>query len=88
MNMESARAGMGRDAAWAVISAAILVCPALASAQSSISPIRANTLTNRPAPKPPCVYKGVMSDAEVEACTGHRVIYDYRILYSNAAPVR
>ncbi len=88
MDQKDARTGMGRDAAWTVLSAAILLCPALASAQSSISPIT-TTLANRAAPKPPCVYKGVMSDAEVEACTGHRVTYDYRILYGkNAAPVR
>ncbi len=82
MNMEDARAGMSRDAACAVISAALLLCPALALAQSS----------NRPAPKPvpqsACVYKGVMSDAEVEACTGHPVKYDYRIRESRRPLVR
>ena len=69
MDMENARAGTRRDAAWAVIGAALLLCPALAPAQSSISP--------RLVPKPVCEYKGVMSDAEIERCTGHVVRYYY-----------
>ena len=88
MNIESARAGMSRDAAWAVISAALLLCPALALAQSSNSPLKTNSLTNRSAPKPVCVYKGVMSDAEVEACTGHPVHYDYRVYESRLPLIR
>jgi hypothetical protein len=27
--------------------------------------------------RPVCAYKGVMSDAEIEVCTGHRVHYNY-----------
>ena len=84
MHMESARSGMSRDAAWAVIGAALLLCPALALAQSSNSPSTIRSLADRSAPKPVCVYKGVMSDAEVEACTGHPVHYDYRIRKSNS----
>lgn len=30
-----------------------------------------------PPAKPVCVYKGVMSDAEIEVCTGYRVRYNY-----------
>ena len=71
MDMENARAGMRRDAAWAVIGAVLLLCPALAPAQSSISP--------RLAPKPVCEYKGVMSDAEIRACTGYPVHYYYGV---------
>ena len=88
MNMESAKAGMSRDASWAVISAALLLCPALALAQSSSSPFTTSSLTNRPAPKPVCVYKGVMSDAEIEACTGHKVQYDYRVRESRLPLIR
>ena len=86
MNMESTRARMRRDAAGAVISAALLLCPALALAQYSNSPLAASALTNRIAPKPVCVYKGVMTDAEIEVCTGHPVQYDYRVLYKVALP--
>ena len=79
---------MSRYAAWAVISAALLLCPALALAQSAISPFTTGSLANRPAPKPVCVYKGVMSDAEIEACTGHPVHYDYRVRESRLPLIR
>ncbi len=79
MNMQSARPGMRRDAAWTIISVALLLCPAVALAQSSKGSFTAGSMTNRPAPKPVCVYKGVMSDAEIEQCTGFRVRYDYRV---------
>ena len=78
MNMQSNTAGMSRDAAWAVISAVLLLCPAIAFAQTSNRPSTTRSLTKSDA-KPVCVYKGVMSDAEIEACTGHRVQYDYRV---------
>ena len=79
MDMESTRNGVSRDARWAIIGVALLLCPPLALAQSSNSPFSASSFTNRPAPKPVCVYKGVMSDAEIELCTGHRVQYYYRV---------
>ena len=79
MNMESVRTGMSRDATWVVFSAALLLCPALALAQSPKSPLKNSSLANRPAAKSACVYKAVMSDPEIEACTGHKVQYDYSV---------
>ena len=76
MNMECTRAGLGRGAR-AIIGAALLLGPVLAVAQSSSGTFTAGSLTNRPVPKLVCVYKGVMSDAEIEACTGYRVQYRY-----------
>lgn len=57
----------------AIFFAAFLAFPVHALAQSNASPFGAR------APKPVCVYKGVMSDAEIEVCTGYRVHYDYAI---------
>ena len=57
----------------AIFLAAILAFPMHSLAQSS-----ASALGDR-APKPVCVYKGVMSDAEIELCTGFRVRYNYAI---------
>lgn len=79
MDMESTRNGVSRDARWAIIGVALLLCPALALAQSSISPLTARSLANPPAPKLVCEYKGVMSDAEIRACTGYPVHYYYGV---------
>ena len=65
MNMQSHMAGMSRDAAWAVISAVLLLCPAIAFAQTSNRPSTTRYLTESDA-KPQCVYMAVMSDAEIE----------------------
>ena len=88
MNMQSNTAGMSRDAAWAVISAVLLLCPAIAFAQTSNRPSTTRYLTKSDA-KPECVYKGVMSDAEIKACIGHKVQYDYRVYETRqrSAPV-
>ncbi len=53
--------------------AAFLALPAHSLAQSSTG------LFGGRAPKPVCAYEGVMSDAEIELCTGHRVHYNYAI---------
>jgi len=78
MNMQSNTAGMSRGAAWAVISAVLLLCPAIAFAQTSNRPSTTRYLTKSDA-KPQCEYKVVMSDAEIEACIGHKVQYNYRV---------
>src|SRR5688500_3501704 len=57
----------------AVVIAAFLAFPMHSLAQSKAGPFGGR------APKPVCVYEGVMSDAEIEVCTGHRVHYDYAI---------
>jgi hypothetical protein len=88
MKIEGARVGTSRDLAWASIGAALLLCPALAAAQSSSGPHRNNLVISRSAPKPVCEYKAVMSDAEIEACTGRRVHYDYRIRECRQPPSR
>lgn len=62
----------------AIVLAAFLAFPMHSLAQSNASPFGDR------APKPVCVYKGVMSDAEIEVCTGHRVHYNYAI-YSGRA---
>jgi len=67
-----------------IASIALLACPALGSAQSSAVPFATLDWAGPPA-RPVCVYKGVMSDAEIELCTGHPVHYDYRILSGSAA---
>jgi hypothetical protein len=58
--------------------AALLAFPMHSSAQFT-----ASSLGGR-APKPLCVYKGVMSDAEIETCTGSRVRYNYVVDSSRA----
>ena len=55
----------------AIVAAAFLAFPMHSLAQSVASPFGAR------AAKPVCVYKGVMSDAEIEVCTGYRVHYYY-----------
>ena len=55
----------------AVVMAAFLAFPMHSWAQSDASPFGGR------APRPVCVYKGVMSDAEIELCTGYRVRYSY-----------
>jgi hypothetical protein len=55
----------------AIVVAAFLTFPMLSSAQSNAS------ASGRLDTRPVCVYKGVMSDAEIEVCTGHRIHYYY-----------
>ena len=55
----------------AIAFAAFLAFPMHSLAQSNAGSFGAR------APKPVCVYKGVMSDAEIELCTGYRVRYNY-----------
>jgi hypothetical protein len=57
----------------AIALAAFLALPMSSLAQFDSSPIAG------PAAKPVCVYKGVMSDAEIELCTGHPVHYNYGV---------
>jgi hypothetical protein len=56
----------------AIVLAAFLAVPMHSSAQSKAGPFGGRVA------KPVCVYKGVMSDAEIEVCTGHRIHYNYR----------
>ena len=69
----------------AVFSAALLVCAQPVSAQSRKAPAGDIRWTG-PA-TPVCVYKAVMSDAEIQACTGRPVRYDYRIAYEGTVAV-
>jgi hypothetical protein len=62
----------------AIALAAFLAFPMHSLAQSNASPFGGRV------PKPVCVYKGVMSDAEIELCTGYRVHYNYAV-YSGRA---
>ncbi len=55
----------------AIVLAGFLAFPMHSLAQSNSGPFGGRT------PKPVCVYKGVMSDAEIELCTGYRVHYSY-----------
>jgi hypothetical protein len=55
----------------AIVLATLLAFPMLSLAQSNDSHFGGR------AAKPACVYKGVMSDAEIERCTGFRVHYNY-----------
>lgn len=57
----------------AIAVAAFLALPMHSWAQSDAGPFAG------PAPKPVCVYKGVMSDAEIELCTGYPVHYSYGV---------
>lgn len=63
----------------AIVLAAFLAFPMHSLAQSNASPFGGR------APKPVCVYKAVMSDAEIEVCTGFRVHYNYAIDSGRAA---
>ena len=65
----------------AIVLAAFLAFPMHSLAQSNAGPFGGRT------PKPVCVYKGVMSDAEIELCTGYRVHYNYAINSGRAAAV-
>ena len=62
----------------AVVIAAFLAFPMHSLAQSKASPF-----VHR-APKPVCDYKAVMSDAEIEVCTGYRIHYNYRAVPSRS----
>jgi len=67
---------------FALAGAALLLGPAPALAQTGAGYFASHDWTGRVQKqkvKPACVYKGVMSDAEIEACTGHLVLYDYGI---------
>jgi hypothetical protein len=66
----------------AIALVAFLAFPVLSLAQSDASPFGAR------APKPVCVYKGVMSDAEIERCTGFPVHYNYAINSGQASQPR
>ena len=57
----------------AIALATFLAFPLHSLAQSNDSPFGSR------AAKPVCVYKGVMSDAEIEVCTGYRVHYYYAV---------
>jgi len=57
----------------AIALAAFMAFPMHSFAQSNTS------LFGDRAPKPVCDYKPVMSDAEIELCTGNRVRYDYAV---------
>jgi len=63
----------------AIVLAAFLAFPMHSLAQSDASPFGGR------APRPVCVYKGVMSDAEIEVCTGYRIRYYYAIDSGRAA---
>ena len=65
--------------ACAIVLAAFLAFPIHSLAQSNASPFGGR------APKPVCVYKAVMSDAEIEVCTGFQVHYSYAIDSGRAA---
>jgi len=60
----------------AVGQVALMACPVLASAGPYDTP-GSDHASAGPASRPPCVYKGVMSDAEIERCTGFPVHYSY-----------
>lgn len=66
----------------AIVVAALLALPVHSFAQSDARPFAG------PAGKPVCVYKGVMSDAEIEVCTGYPVRYNYNYNYAiDSGPV-
>ena len=57
---------------------AIALTAFLALPIPSLAQFDASTFGGR-APRPVCIYKGVMSDAEIEVCTGFRVRYNYDV---------
>jgi len=61
-----------------LVAGAAFLLGSAALAQQSAEPRSAIRWTG-PA-EPECVYKAVMSDAEIQACTRHPVHYDYRVL--------
>jgi hypothetical protein len=66
----------------AIVLAAFLAFPTHSLAQSNASSFGGR------APKPVCVYKGVMNDAEIELCTGFRVHYNYAVYSARASHPR
>lgn len=66
----------------AIVLAAFLAFPMHSFAQSN-----AGSFGSR-APKPLCDYKGVMSDAEIQLCTGFRVQYNYAVYSGRASHAR
>ena len=62
-----------------VLGTFLLACAQPVSAQSPKA--RADDIHWTHPATPVCVYKAVMSDTEIQACTGHPVHYDYRIYY-------
>ena len=66
---------------------AIALAAFLAFPMHSLAQSNANSFGGR-APKPVCDYKGVMSDAEIELCTGFRVQYNYAIYSGRASHPR
>ena len=71
MSMKTARFSI--NLANVIVVAALLAVPVHSLAQSDVTSYGGRD------PKPVCVYKGVMSDAEIEVCTGFRVRYNYGI---------
>ena len=71
----------------ALAGASLLISPALAWPQAMVGPFAYHNWTNgqMKKSKPHCVYKGVMSDAEIELCTGYPVHYDYGIAPERSA---
>ncbi len=65
----------------AIVLVASLAFPLHALAQSDFS-----SFGGRPS-KPVCVYKGVMSDAEIEVCTGYPVHYNYAVYSGRSVAV-
>ena len=62
----------------ALAGAALVLGPALALAQSDGAAFAYHDWTGgHHTAKPVCVYKGAMSDAEIQRCTGYPVHYDY-----------
>ena len=62
----------------AIAFAAFLAFPIHSFAQPNAGPYGGR------AANPDCVYKGVMSDAEIENCTGYRVLYNYAVVSGDA----
>ncbi len=66
----------------AIVLAAFLAFPMHSLAQSNAG------LFGGRAPKPVCDYKAVMSDAEIQLCTGFRVQYNYAVHSGRASRPR
>ena len=69
----------------AIVLAAFLAFPMHSLAQRKASPLPKASPSGELDTRPVCVYKGVMSDAEIELCTGHRVHYNYAVNYDRSA---
>jgi hypothetical protein len=63
---------------------AIALAAFLALPMPSLAQFNASSFGGR-AQTPVCEYKGVMSDAEIQACTGFRVRYSYDVYPSGPA---